>query len=94
MRKMFIRMTIMCFGLLQGCSPFFKVVSAHFAKEFCSCYFVVGQSRQYCENYAEEYIPTSGYEVIEEAREIVAFGLGFQSRAKFISKKYGCRLTD
>ena len=79
---------------LQGCSPVLKVISAHYAKEFCSCFFVVGQNQKYCEGYVEEYIPVGGYEILQDAREIVATGLGHESKARFISEKYGCRLIQ
>jgi hypothetical protein len=78
---------------LQGCSPILKVISAHFAKEFCSCYYVVGQSQNYCESYVDEYIPVSGYEILESTKEIIARGLGQESAARFISQKFGCRLV-
>jgi len=94
MKKTLVCLLLLSLGALQGCSPFFKVISAHFAKEFCSCLYVVGQSKEYCEEYAEEYIPTSGYEIHGDSKEIVAFGLGHRSVAQFVSTKYGCRLTE
>jgi len=78
---------------LQGCSPILKMIPAHFAKEFCSCYYVVGQTQEYCEDYANEYIPISGYEILESEKEIIARGLGQESLARFISQKFGCKLV-
>jgi hypothetical protein len=81
------------FTMIFGSCDFPKVVSNSFVKEFCSCYYVVGQSEKYCYDYALQSLKISKYEIQEQAKTITASGYGFSGEAQFISKEEGCRLT-
>jgi len=80
--------------LIFGSCDFPQVVSNSFTKEFCSCYFVVGQSEKYCYDYALQSLQISSYEIHRESKTITASGYGFSSEAKFLSKEEGCRITN
>lgn len=80
---------------LTSCDvPFFKVVSSSFAKEFCSCLYVEGQSENYCKAYAKQIVPVSRYDINKEASTITAYGLGKKTIATFVDKKSGCQIKE
>ncbi|MCF8058465.1 MAG: hypothetical protein K9K67_04160 [Bacteriovoracaceae bacterium] len=74
--------------------PFLKVVSSSFAKEFCSCHFVVGQSKDYCEKYAKQIIPVSKYQIDGEKKVITANGLGHSTSVLYRNTRLGCRIVN
>lgn len=79
--------------LLSSCQgSFFKVLSSSYAKEYCSCYYVVGQSKEYCQAYSRQILPVSSYDINESDKKISAKGLGFASEAKFIDDRKGCEI--
>jgi hypothetical protein len=80
--------------LLNGCDDWPKAVSANFAKEVCSCIFVVGQTQNYCSEYHEQIFKVSAVEIDSEKKEVVAVGLGIQSVARFKSERHGCQLIE
>ncbi|NUM42596.1 MAG: hypothetical protein HUU45_13300, partial [Leptospiraceae bacterium] len=47
-----------------------KILPSFHSKEYCSCYFVVKQSKEYCENYARQWIPISSYSLDENTKTI------------------------
>lgn len=80
---------------LTGCQkPFLKVVSSSFAKEFCSCYFVVEQDVNYCENNAKQIVPISKYKIDKEKKTIMGFGLGQNTLVEYRGKRLGCRIVN
>lgn len=74
---------------LSSCD-FPKVVSASFAKEFCSCHFVVKQSNEFCENYAKQIIPISSYGL--DKNIVWAKGLFIKTEVQYLGKKLGCTI--
>lgn len=74
--------------------PFFKVVSSSFAKEFCSCLYVVKQTEAYCKAYAKQIIPVSKYSINQEKKSIEAWGLGYSTRVSFLGDKKGCQILE
>lgn len=90
-RKMIISLILPL--VLSGCNKsFFKVVSSSFAKEYCSCRFVVGQSKKYCHDYASQIVPVSSYSEDGQNKTIQAKALGFISKAIYKDSKRGCSL--
>lgn len=75
-------------------SSFPHIISAFYAKEFCSCYFVEGRDKEACHNFARQYVPISGFDLDEEKKEVTVTGLGITTTAEFTDKRYGCRLEE
>lgn len=69
-----------------------KILPSFHSKEYCSCYFVVKQSKEYCEDYARQWIPISGYSIDEATKTITTRGMGQVVSSKYESEKFGCRL--
>lgn len=95
-----MKKVIRCLPLLAclffgGCTPqFFKIIPANFAKEVCSCIFVEGQSKRYCQNYGRQIFDVSGYDVVESSNAIIAWGFGFEATAVYEGPRLGCRLSS
>lgn len=86
-------LTLLALLSLPSCVPdFFKVVSSSYAKELCSCLFVVGLDENYCKNYAKQIVSVSKLKISREKKFIVAEGLGHKSLAIYQSQKLGCLL--
>lgn len=77
---------------LSGCK-FPKVVSAFYAKEVCSCLFVVGQSEDYCHEYGKQIIPIWTKEIDTKNKKVKAWGLWESTEASFISLRHGCQIV-
>lgn len=67
-----------------------SIISSYYAKEFCSCYFVVGQPEEFCHNYVRQYIPISKFSLDKEKKSVTVSGLGMTNSAVFTSQRYGC----
>ena len=90
-----IWLLILTLPLLEGCGhPFLKVISSSFSKEFCSCYFVVNQSQDYCSSYAEQIIPVNSFKIDLKEKTIESKGLGFSTTAKFFGGNRGCEILN
>jgi hypothetical protein len=76
---------------LTGCK-FPKAVSAFYAKEVCSCLFVVGQDESYCHEYGKQIIPIWTKKIDLKEKTVEAFGLWESTSARFISKRSGCQI--
>lgn len=102
---------ILVVGLLMGGSSahasldklqdFWTLLGTQRAKDFCSCYFVVGQTRDYCADFVAHGIPVDadqlpvigqvpvfGVTIDEANRAIVVNGF----RAHWVSQELGCVL--
>lgn len=79
--------------LISGCK-FPKVVSAFYAKEVCSCLFVVGQSEDYCHEYGKQIIPIWTKDIDRENKKVKAWGLWESTEARFISLRTGCQIVE
>ena len=79
--------------VLTSCDvPFFRVVSSSYAKEFCSCYFVVQQTENYCKAYAKQIVPVSKYSIDSTNQTVLASGLGYETKVAYLGKKEGCKI--
>lgn len=75
-------------------SSFPKVLPSYYAKQYCSCFYVMGQSPKYCHNWTRQWAPISDFQHNEESQEIFVTAFRSNSRAKFISDKKGCRIIE
>ncbi len=70
------------------------IISAFYAKEFCSCYFVTERSKQECHNYARQYIPITDFRIEESDKRIVVSGLGVTNSAIYNGLRKGCLIEN
>lgn len=78
--------------LLSGCE-ISGAISAYYAKEYCSCHFVMKQSDDYCHDHASQIIPISKKKIDEELQSVWARALGKENTAIYAGEREGCVLT-
>ncbi len=66
--------------------------SAYGAKEYCSCRYVMANSAQYCQGYAQLPIPLSGLDDDAASKRVTATALGRSNTATWLGPREGCRL--
>lgn len=89
---LFLSLSIVSFALFYLNLDFRRVVPASFAMEFCSCYYVEGQSKENCEWYATQIIAVDSYVIEENEKLIRAYGLHKEALARYQGKRFGCVL--
>ncbi len=77
-------------------AAFPSILPSYYAKEFCSCHFVLGRDEEFCHRLARQWLPEKEFQLDKEKGLVVvsAVFLGFerQHQAKYIGKRYGCVL--
>jgi hypothetical protein len=68
------------------------IISSYYAKELCSCLYVVGQTETYCHSVVRQYVPISSFQIDASSRTVTVSGLGQTNRARFVDDRYGCVL--
>ena len=70
-----------------------RVAARYYAKEICSCLFVVGQTKEYCLKALENELITD-YELdIDRTKKIVSSKVVFaKAKAEWLGPYKGCRL--
>lgn len=76
----------------QHVRAFPGILPAFYAKEFCSCRFVVGQSVPFCHDYARQWLPINHFYLSEPQRCVTVTALGQTRSAGFLNRREGCRL--
>jgi hypothetical protein len=76
----------------QHVRAFPGILPAFYAKEFCSCRFVVGQSVPFCHDYATQWLPITRFYLSEPKRCVTVTALGQTRSAGFLNRREGCRL--
>jgi hypothetical protein len=71
-----------------------SLLNASRAKEFCSCYFLLGKGHDYCLKRVKHGYPMLGHEVDEE-QKMVRFDFLWNSRSATVAKneRLGCKLS-
>lgn len=77
---------------LSDIKAFPSIISSYYAKEFCSCYFVVGREEKACHTYVKQYIPIQDFHIDTESKKVTVTGLYRTNSAKYVSERYGCVL--
>ena len=77
--------------LLTGCK-FPKVVSSYYAKEVCTCLFVIGQSDKYCQYFGKTIVPTWSTKIDKTEKIVKASSLFYSTTAKYLSPHEGCQI--
>ena len=68
------------------------VLPAFYAKEFCSCRHVMGQTDAYCHGYATQWLPISAFSLDETAKRVTVRATGVTRSARWLGAREGCRL--
>jgi len=71
-----------------------STLSAYYAKEFCSCYFVLGRTEDQCHRSVKQYIEISGFSIDKTAKRVEVSGLGRTSSAQLVSGRFGCSIES
>ena len=68
---------------------------AYYAKEYCACYFVVGQSREFCSGYVIQAPVLTSVTLDEDEKtvEVSAFSKA-KVKARYEGKPFGCTLAE
>lgn len=75
-------------------NAFPSIISSWYAKEFCSCHFVVERDEDFCHNIARQWVAIDDFELIAEAKTVTVTGLGRTNTARYQSERYGCVLEN
>lgn len=68
------------------------VLPAFYAKEFCSCRYVMRQDLARCHAYASQYVPITSFVLDESARRVTVRATGTERSARWLGPREGCRL--
>ncbi|MDC1175092.1 hypothetical protein OAT67_06840 [Bacteriovoracaceae bacterium] len=79
--------------LIVSCD-FPKVIPTTFAKDYCSCRYVVGQSKEYCLMYSKQIISPTSWSENPTEKVVVANFITKEAIVKYESKRYGCRIVS
>jgi len=70
------------------------IISAFYAKEWCSCHYVMKRDETFCHNYARQFIDIDQFENNEQETTVTVQGLGVTTRAMFIGEREGCLILE
>jgi hypothetical protein len=73
-------------------SAFPSILPAFYAKEFCSCRYVMKRSVEDCRNFARQWIKEDDFQLDETNRRVSVTGMGRTESARFTEERYGCVL--
>ena len=73
---------------------FSSIISSYYAKEYCSCRFVVQREPQECHNNVRSWLGTSSFAEDENQKIITVSGLVKTNQARYIRQRHGCRLIN
>lgn len=71
-----------------------RILPSFSAKEFCTCYFVNGQTEPYCRELVRQYFPLKDLHINSELKEIYARGFTTHKTARFVNERFGCQLVN
>lgn len=69
-----------------------SIPSRYYAKEMCSCLFVLERDEAFCRNEVDEYVPLGTITIDRDQKRVHASGFGFESSASVVDLRRGCRL--
>jgi hypothetical protein len=64
-----------------------------YAKEYCSCYYVLERDTKFCHSVQQASVPRINFHH-DYKNKIISVGLFTKSYAQFISNRYGCQLIE
>lgn len=78
----------------QDARQFPKIISAYYAKEACTCLFVLEREEAQCHEMVRQYIPISQFSYDRAAQQVQVRGLGRSSTARYRGGRLGCQLAE
>ncbi|SMF37068.1 amidase [Pseudobacteriovorax antillogorgiicola] len=71
-----------------------RTASAYYAKELCTCLFVLEQDESYCHSYTKQYVALDDLKVVNEGslKRVEAQALGIKRTAVWRGARLGCHL--
>ncbi|MBX7059049.1 MAG: hypothetical protein K1X75_13365 [Leptospirales bacterium] len=73
-------------------SAFPSILPSFYAKEYCSCYFVMERSEAACHDFARQWLKIDSFELDKDGRRVIVQGMGRQAVARYSGERTGCRL--
>lgn len=70
-----------------------SIGAGFYAKEFCSCHFVNGQSEDFCRDLVQQYIPLKDLRIDAAQKSVEASTFGATRTAHWVSERFGCVLN-
>ena len=72
-----------------------SIASNYYAKEICSCVFVIGQSKQYCyKAWQDKKAKNYSLNIDNDKKVVSTKFFGFSAQAQWTSLHEGCRLLN
>jgi len=71
-----------------------RIISHWYAKEFCSCFYVMEQPENFCAERTRQWLPIQELKIDAQKKEIWVRGTWTTATARFEGPRYGCRLVD
>lgn len=68
-----------------------ELFSNYRAKDFCSCFYVFGQSEEYCENFVKNKSVPSFLAPVRIHKDLKEISVN-KAKAHYVSKRFGCVL--
>ncbi|MDA8793296.1 hypothetical protein N9N67_08620 [Bacteriovoracaceae bacterium] len=60
------------------------------AKEFCSCYFVMKRSEEYCLDQVKHFLPHGKHKIYEDQKKVTFKFIKSQTSSSFRNENIGC----
>lgn len=73
-------------------NAFPSILPSFYAKEFCSCHFVMQRSEVACHAFARQWIEIDSFQLDAENKRVTVSGLGRTHSAIYTGERTGCRL--
>lgn len=91
-------LAVLYFANKKHVDAFPTLPSAYYAKEFCTCAFVLQQDEAFCHDYARIDFPKqladpfAGWTWNPEQKTVTVSAMGNTTRASYIGGRQGCRI--
>ncbi len=69
-----------------------KLMTSMRAKEFCSCYFLLGNKKEYCITKVKKGYPLFDFKIDDQDKSVVFSNPIASTKAKVFSPRLGCKL--
>jgi hypothetical protein len=73
-------------------NSFRDIISSYYAKEFCSCTYILKRDENFCKDLLKQWVPISEISIDNDLKTIKVTGLGKTNTAKYTSPEIGCHL--
>lgn len=76
----------------EALSSFRYMPAANYAKEYCSCRYVLKHDKPFCEKLLQTWVPITSLTENSEQRLVAVEAFAITQTASWKSQRYGCRL--